>query len=499
MNKFTLALLLGAASANSSDSKMVQIVEGVLKGALDAEGFTDIEKCVQDTEHVISDVEVAVKDFEGHSLPQVVDGIKKIADILKTVKVGMKDCSSMKADWAKLEAMVKVFDSPTSFAYHVGKDLLVNGVQIYGEINTAVTDYKAGQWNDFGYQIGEAAAKTILGEESRLQLQQDKKMMLAQIFEGILEAFDGKFDLYALLLCVYEEDQAALMFDVAVQSFEKAWADKDFSDAIGGIIAIIAGIQQFEKGLPACEAIDTTLFDFKDFEQCLDIAKNPMEHFMVLEEDVLINGVSIIADAKSATQAYRAGDFLTFGRKIGQIVKLSTVEEKVEEVAVPLIDDRTMVAEVAQGLLEGTKVGTFNFTNLLICIYEADQAALILYQAVDLLKEAIHDKNIGEAIGGVIASLGFVQQLRQSIPVCESVDSKSMNWTTFNKIVEVAEDPKNHMQQIGEDVLFNGVTITEDLRRSIEAFRSGEFRNFGFYLGNVLSLATETPENLFLY
>ena len=29
---------------------MIQITEGVLKGALEAEGFTDIESCIQDVE-----------------------------------------------------------------------------------------------------------------------------------------------------------------------------------------------------------------------------------------------------------------------------------------------------------------------------------------------------------------------------------------------------------------------------------------------------------------
>jgi hypothetical protein len=38
-----------------------------------------------------------------------------------------------------------------------------------------------------------------------------------------------------------------------------------------------------------------------------------------------------------------------------------------------------MITEVIQGLLEGTKVGTFNFTNLLLCIYEMDQAAMVAY------------------------------------------------------------------------------------------------------------------------
>jgi hypothetical protein len=72
--------------------------------------------------------------------------MKELADLMKTVKSGMADCSNLKADWSKLEAMIKIFDSPTSFAYHVGKDLLVNGKDIFAEIESAVTDYESGNW-----------------------------------------------------------------------------------------------------------------------------------------------------------------------------------------------------------------------------------------------------------------------------------------------------------------------------------------------------------------
>ena len=62
----------------------------------------------------------------------------------------MKDCSNIKADWTKLEKMVSVFSNPTNFAYHVGKDLLINGKNIYSEINTSITDYEGEKWSDFG-------------------------------------------------------------------------------------------------------------------------------------------------------------------------------------------------------------------------------------------------------------------------------------------------------------------------------------------------------------
>ena len=180
MQKLAYAALIGAAAAHGGkgnhgkhhnkhvkaskvDTKQLEeIVGGFLKGAIDAEGFTDIDSCIKDAETVFGDAKVAVADFKKGGAAGAISGLKEIADMMKVVQSGMKDCSSIKADWEKLVKMISIFDSPTSFAYHVGKDLIVNGKQIYGEINTAVKDYEAGNWGDFGYQIGEAAAKTIL-------------------------------------------------------------------------------------------------------------------------------------------------------------------------------------------------------------------------------------------------------------------------------------------------------------------------------------------------
>ena len=49
--------------------------------------------------------------------------------------------------------------------------------------------------------------------------------MLAQVLQGFLEEFGGNFDLWALLVCIADEDKAALMLDESVESFEKAFKE----------------------------------------------------------------------------------------------------------------------------------------------------------------------------------------------------------------------------------------------------------------------------------
>lgn len=161
--------------------------------------------------------------------------------------------------------------------------------------------------------------------------------------------------------------------------------------------------------------------------------------------------------------------------------------------------NREWIAEFTQGFFEATQVGEFNFTNLLLCIYEADQAALILYEGVEILEEAWADKNWQEAIGGVIAGVAFVQQLEASLPVCEAIDASSANWTNFHHIIEVIETPEK-LQVIEKDMFLNGRKISQEIMWFAKSLETGHYKKAGKIFGNVLMEATtESQDNLFIF
>merc|ERR1712195_321921 len=238
----------------------------------------------------------------------------EVADLMKTVKSGMSDCSNLKADWGKLEAMIKVFSSPTSFAYHVGKDLMVNGKDIFGEIESAVTDYESANWEDFGYQVGEAAAKTILGEEPVVTMPGAASVQTTEILRGVIEAYGGHFSLDALLACVHDEDQALLILRAAFEELHDAVEKKSVQDLIGGVIATVAGLQQLKAGLPTCEQIDTTTWDYAGFSNTFDIMKTPVAFFKPLEQDVFIHGLPILLETERAVKAMQKEDYYGYGQ-----------------------------------------------------------------------------------------------------------------------------------------------------------------------------------------
>ncbi len=83
--------------------------------------------------------------------------------------------------------------------------------------------------------------------------------------------------------------------------------------------------------------------------------------------------------------------------------------------------------------------------------------------------------------------------------MCAAIDESTADWTTFDEILSVLENPVKNMKVIEKDVVMNGVTITEDFTEAMEAINEEEYRDFGFLLGQTMTLATMQEKNLFLY
>jgi len=103
-----------------------------------------------------------VKDFEKENVAGVTAGLKALGTTFTDVSNAIPQCESSAANDAKiLEKELAVFKSPLTLVYTIGHNLVVNGNEIYSEINSAINAYKSGNWEQFGFNIGEALGKTL--------------------------------------------------------------------------------------------------------------------------------------------------------------------------------------------------------------------------------------------------------------------------------------------------------------------------------------------------
>jgi len=145
-------------------------------------------------------------------------------------------------DWAK------GFSNPWSFAYHVGKDLLVNGVQIFHEVEDAVDQYEAGNFKGFGQDIGKALAQVFVGEATSgyTLATADVEAILLGIVEGALTQSLPDFS-----TCEKDIETAAANIETAVKDFEK----ETFDGVKAGIEMIGTVVTGLSKDLSDCKAV----------------------------------------------------------------------------------------------------------------------------------------------------------------------------------------------------------------------------------------------------
>jgi len=182
---WSLCTQLTAASFPAKEAG--EIAAGIVEGFI---GAPDVQACIQ-KRTLGADIEEVVKDFDKKTPGDVLKGLKLLAQALKGLPDELKACKAVESDVEEIISAIKTMNSPTSFAFHVGKDLIVNGADIYHEIYNAVSDYKAQKWLEFGVQVGTALHKLIIGAAEKFQEFEQKfgKVYSQEEYQRRLEIF----------------------------------------------------------------------------------------------------------------------------------------------------------------------------------------------------------------------------------------------------------------------------------------------------------------------
>jgi cathepsin F len=143
-----------------------EIAAGVVEGFI---GTKDVQDCIQKTVTEVGELEEAVQDLRNKTAPSVLKGLKLLVQAFQSLPADLRACKAVEADVKELINAFKQMSSPQAFAYHVGKDIVVNHADIFHEIETAISDYDAQKWLDFGIQVGTALHKLIIGAAQKFQ------------------------------------------------------------------------------------------------------------------------------------------------------------------------------------------------------------------------------------------------------------------------------------------------------------------------------------------
>eukprot|EP00429_Kryptoperidinium_foliaceum_P063443 CAMPEP_0176057478 /NCGR_PEP_ID=MMETSP0120_2-20121206/28628_1 /TAXON_ID=160619 /ORGANISM="Kryptoperidinium foliaceum, Strain CCMP 1326" /LENGTH=489 /DNA_ID=CAMNT_0017390989 /DNA_START=79 /DNA_END=1548 /DNA_ORIENTATION=+ len=142
------------------------IIGGVVEGFLSEK--PDLKTCVSASVTALSDLDVVVKNLGKNDLVDRLRGLRTLAEALHELPVMLKACKAIAEDIEEMQSALSQIHSPAEFAFHVGKDLLVNHHNIYGEVQAAVVAWHAHKFEGFGIQVGEALRQLTLGSAQDL-------------------------------------------------------------------------------------------------------------------------------------------------------------------------------------------------------------------------------------------------------------------------------------------------------------------------------------------
>lgn len=101
--------------------------------------------------------------------------------------------------------------------------------------------------------------------------------------------------------------------------------------------------------------------------------------------------------------------------------------------------------------------------------------------------------------GSVFVYAAAEQFIQEGLPLCESIDASKYDFTKFNQTMKDIKMDKISPEVIGENLVFNGVTLTNEFVQAMAAFQNKDFKTFGSVIGQTMTTITAHNNNLFLY
>lgn len=323
-----------SSSANFPEFNRKEFVD-VFLGIAEGMDLQLVDTCVEDSLDFYKQVETAVEAFVGKDSEGVADGLRQVGVAVgHTLPKALRVCHASYAEIADLIKAYSAFTTPESFAYHMGKDLLVNGVDIYKTMNGAIGAWKAKQYHAFGYDIGHAlkdlmATKKPSVHPVEIDLSYDGttrfRVITAQTKDtnGVIptpadgiDFTNGLFDGFGVNIpqnCVKDDTELGKLVDSAAEAASKG--------TIAGVaIAMEMLARAYQNVLPEVEtecgpAVSDAVHEVQD---ALKNFSSPYEILVQFGHNIEVNEVDIMAELAGFISDFKGGNFKDAGGYIGR-------------------------------------------------------------------------------------------------------------------------------------------------------------------------------------
>lgn len=191
----------GAPSLGLTQDDLQSVAKGIIKGTLHDNDLDNIMQCISDPKQVVDDFEFAISNFskKDMEMTDVMASLTKIGMSVKKLSDAAKECDNemTKRELEILQKMVGRFSDPKTFAYEMGTNIVINGVDIYREMSAAYTNYLGKDYESFGRDIGVSLALIFIGASDAAKANPGaakvmESMAQMETFPSITDSYNNK-------------------------------------------------------------------------------------------------------------------------------------------------------------------------------------------------------------------------------------------------------------------------------------------------------------------
>ena len=134
------------------------------------------------------DVATGILDLKSLDMAGLMDFVNSVGNAFYKLGEALQDCdpfvseAGSDAAFKKLLHMHMILSNPDNLVAVQGKNLYVNGNNILPDLFSAEREFEEGEWGNAGYFLGEAAKRSLAGEQSFHQL--EKAYSATQLLGG---------------------------------------------------------------------------------------------------------------------------------------------------------------------------------------------------------------------------------------------------------------------------------------------------------------------------
>ena len=159
----------GSTALGLEPADLNLIARGAVKGALHIDNIDNILSCLDKPMDTMENMKNAITRFSQKEISpkEIMFGVNDLGKGFKEIGAAVKDCDTKLGDRERqlFDEITSYFQthSLTSTVSEVSKNVMVNGVDIYRELDAAYTNFLAKEYEVFGRDLGSAFTMTFIG------------------------------------------------------------------------------------------------------------------------------------------------------------------------------------------------------------------------------------------------------------------------------------------------------------------------------------------------